>query len=207
MGKWGKPLTVKRLLVMEKHIIPLNGRRNENRAEEEAELEFLQGREEGFEAIFHRYYPPLCYLAQGLLGSRPAAEDIVSESFARLWERRERLSSRGSLRAWLYTTVHNACIDTLRREKLRSIHQAYTKRAGEEGVRPAEHRIIEAETLHRLYTAMETLPPRCGRVLRLYYLEEKSLQEIATDMNVSINTVKTQKGRAVELLRKRVGGR
>lgn len=177
------------------------------RGEQEAVEAFLQGREEGFDTLYHRYYPPLCYLAQGLLGSCAAAEDIVSDSFAKLWQRRGRLATSGSIRAWLYTTVHNACLDILRRQKLRNIHQAYVKRAGEEEERPVLHRLIQAETLHRLHTALNTLPPRCGRVLRLYYLEEMSLQEIATEMRVSLSTVKTQKGRAVELLRKKVGGR
>ena len=198
--------------VMEQHIILKSigqnrGTGKDNIGEEEAVFAFLKGREEGFDALFHRYYPPLRYLAQDLLGSHAAAEDIVSDSFVKLWERRGRLGTSGSIRAWLYTTVQNACIYVLRREKLKMLHLAYTKRSGEGQERPVLHRLIEAETLHRLHTALKTLPPKCGKVLRMYYLEEKSLQEIAAELNLSLSTVKSQKGRAVELLKKRVGGR
>lgn len=154
--------------MMDKLFISVRGETSreagiDQRGEQEAVEAFLQGREEGFAALFRRYYPPLCYLAQDLLGNRAAAEDIVSDSFLKLWERRGKLDTRGSLRAWLYTTVHNASLDLLRRQKLRNIHQTYVNRVGEGQERPAEHRIIEAETLHRLYTALQTLPPRCGR--------------------------------------------
>lgn len=58
--------------------------------------------------------------------------------------------------------------------------------------------------MHQVYTALQTLPPKCGQVFRMYYLEEKSLQEIADELDLSLSTVKSQKGRAIELLRKKL---
>jgi RNA polymerase sigma-70 factor (ECF subfamily) len=70
--------------------------------------------------------------------------------------------------------------------------------------RPVLHRIIEAETIHQLYRALDTLPAKCGRVLKMYYLEEKNLREIADEMNISLSTAKSQEIRAILLLRKKL---
>lgn len=76
---------------------------------------------------------------------------------------------------------------------------------GERWDRPMLHRTIEAETLNRVYLALNTLPPKCGQVFRLYYLQEKPLAEIAGELNLSLSTVKSQKRRALLLLKQRLG--
>ena len=129
---------------------------------------------------------------------------ITDDAFLKLWERREMLGQAGSIRAWLYTTVRNGCIDHLRREKRKRAYISEAKSTNDTEDQPTEHRIIEAETLYQVYKALETLPRKCGQVFKMYYLEEKSLQEIADEMKISLSTVKSQKGRALELLRKKL---
>jgi RNA polymerase sigma-70 factor (ECF subfamily) len=172
--------------------------------EEEALATLIGGREEGLDYFFRRYYAPLTFFAQGLVGNQETAEDLVEDAFLKLWERREELGSQGSLRSWLYTTVKNACIDLIRREKRKLNYIKVAQATSDKEDKPVLHHIIQAETMHQVYNALQSLPPKCGQVFRMYYLEEKSLQEIAVELNLSLSTVKSQKGRAIELLRKKL---
>ncbi len=62
-------------------------------------------------------------------------------------------------------------------------------------------RMIEAEVLGEVYKALQKLPEGCRKVINLSYFEGLSNQEVADRLNVSINTVKTQKLRALKMLR------
>ena len=170
-------------------------------------LLFRQGREEGFDHFFTAYYLPLTYFAQGFLKTRDAAEDVVEDSFIKLWERRSLLESTAAIRAYLYTTVRNACIDLLRREKRKVIYLHEAARTADTEEVPVLHRMIAAETMHRLYAAIDTLPPKCRRVFEMFYMEEKSLNEIAEELGIAVTTVISQKKRALELLRKKLPSR
>jgi RNA polymerase sigma-70 factor (family 1) len=165
-------------------------------------LLFRQGKEAGFTHYFKEFYAPLSYFAQGILKSQEAAEDVVADSFIKLWERREVLESSTAIRAYLYTTVRNGCIDLLRREKRKVTYLEVSRETIETEEKPVIHRIIEAESMHRIYTAMEALPSRCGEIFRLFYLEGKSLKEISEELGIATTTVISQKKRAIHLLRK-----
>ncbi|MGZ3837487.1 MAG: RNA polymerase sigma-70 factor [Flavisolibacter sp.] len=162
---------------------------------------FQKGKEEGFEHYFRAHYGPLTYFAYRHLQDRENAEDVVEDSFVKLWDRRELMKSGLTIKAYLYSTVRNACIDILRREKRKVIYLEESARASEKEDLPVLHRIIEAETMHQIHLAIEALPAKCGRVFRMFYLEGKSLQEIADELQVSFNTVKSQKQRALEIIR------
>lgn len=166
---------------------------------------FLQGDEEAFDRLFQALFAPLCAFAYGLLADRPLAEDLVGDAFLKLWERRATLATEGNLRSYLYTSVRNACTDTLRREGRRRLYVTETRATGERADHPVLHRIVKAETLHQVFSALNTLPPKCGQVFRLYYLEEKPLADIAGELHLSLSTVKSQKGRALLLLKQRLG--
>jgi RNA polymerase sigma-70 factor (family 1) len=167
-------------------------------------LLFRQGREEGFEHFFTTHYLPLTYFAQRLLKSREAAEDVVEDSFIKLWERRQLLESTAAIRGYLYATVRNACIDLLRREKRKVVYLHEAALTAEKEEPPLINRVIAAETMHLVYVAVEALPPKCGQVFKLFYLEGKSLNEIAEQLGIATTTVISQKKRALELLRKKL---
>ena len=65
-----------------------------------------------------------------------------------------------------------------------------------------DEKMIEEEVLGEIYRAIDELPPECRRVFRLG-LEGLSNQEIADSLSISINTVRTQKQRAMIVLKKR----
>lgn len=170
---------------------------------EDALQALIQGREEGLSQIFEQHYTPLCFFAGSLVNDTCLAEEITSEAFIKLWERRETLVVEGSIKSWLYSTVRNACIDHIRKVK--------RLRVNEQGLQTTNnieqsvlHNIVETETVKQIVHTIDKLPPQCGRIFKLFYLHGKSYNEIAKELNLSPQTVRNQKQRAAKLLKKMI---
>lgn len=167
-------------------------------------LSFKEGNEEGFAYFFNLHFAPLTWVAQSILKKNEVAEDVVEDSFVKLWERRDLIANSTALKAYLYTTVRNACIDLIRKERSKALYIKEANFTLEKNDVSVIHKIIEAETFNVISSAMESLPTECGRIFRMYYVEGKALKEIANELKLSISTVKTQKGRALLLLKKKL---
>lgn len=122
----------------------------------------------------------------------------------RLWNNREKLNNPGSVKSYLFRTVRNASIDHLRRKdreekgkrSLIQLHPLHEKDilAG----------MIETETYIQIHRAIESLPPKCREVFKRFYIEGKSYQEIADELQISVHTVCNQKARALKLFREKL---
>jgi RNA polymerase sigma-70 factor (ECF subfamily) len=163
---------------------------------------FLRREEEGFTYFFNLYYETLAYFAFSIVKQKETAEDLTEEAFVKLLECRENFEAPENLKRYLFIVLRNACINWLRKQKHVRQYQQSTDLASTVETPTIIQSIIAAETLFAVYQALENLPPKCARIFRMFYLEQKSLQEIADELNLSVSTVKNQKGRAVQLLRK-----
>ncbi len=155
---------------------------------------------DAFDAVIHRYYTALLGFASAIVSDRQAAEDIAQEVFVVLWEQRARAGGIRSLKNYLYVNTRNLSINYLRREKrLARRHNS---------IRPEEESfwalVIEEETRRLLAEAIERLPKRSAMVLRLT-MDGLSLEQIADEMGVSVNTVRSTKAYAIDKLKKSLG--
>jgi RNA polymerase sigma-70 factor (ECF subfamily) len=175
-----------------------------NYTDEEALIALLQGNEQGLDHFFNCYYAPLTFFVLKLTGDQQLAEDIASEAFVKLWKRREELSGEGSLKAYLYRMVRNAAIDHMRMQKRNQAARSEFLHVVTEPEMPVLHRMIETETLDRIYRSLQHLPPKCSQVFRMFYLQGKSYAEIAEELGLSPHTVRNQKARALRLLKTRL---
>lgn len=163
--------------------------------------EFNKGNVTAFSHFYHLFYTRLCYFAEGLIADQTAAEDIVEEVFVKLWNKRGNFETEKNIRAFLFISTKNACLDFLRHE--RSVEQSreawqYLAADQEDYVL---NRIIESEVITTIYDAIERLPTKCRKIFKMSYLDSMKNQEIATRLGISVNTVKNQKVRALQLLR------
>ena len=161
-----------------------------------------RGIERGLKYYYKKYDTALIYFAQRITSSESAAEDLVSESFIKLWQNRETLLHHGAVKSYLYQIVRNGAIDFVRSKKRENIHLqniVHLHPFSEEAVTSFE---ISAETHRLIYQAIENLPLRCGLVFRKFYIEGKTLPQIAAELHLSINTVRNQKAQALAILRK-----
>ena len=159
-----------------------------------------RGEATAFDAIFRQWYEPLCRYACRLAdGDMDEAEDIVQQSFVKLWEYRMRLDVNWSLKAYLYKTVHNACLNRLRSRNVRSKYLDYNaQQLNDMHTLPDD---TSPELLERFQRAMDALPPQCRHIFELSRFETLKYREIADQLGISVKTVETQMGKALRVMR------
>jgi len=162
---------------------------------------FQKGAADALHSLVQQFYSPLTLFADRLLKDRAAAEDIVGESFIKLWNKKNDFETVQNIKAFLYITVRNASLNYLKQAKRDSLSKqqlAYPQSEKEEFVLNS---MIRAEVLKEILQEIERLPEQCGKVLKLGYLEGLKNQEIADMLHISVHTVKNQKARAIQLLK------
>lgn len=148
------------------------------------------------------YYPALCHFAISLLGDIPAAQDVVTEVFVTLWKKNLDFETLQNIKAFLYISTRNACLNYIKRLQRDSVMKSglsnYLSSEHEEFVL---NEMIRAEVLQQIYDAIEALPSRCKKAFKLCYVEGLSNSEVAERFSISVNTVKNHKVKALGLLR------
>lgn len=150
----------------------------------------------GLKLLFERYYKPLCVFAIKYVYDLNLSEDVVQEVFIKIWEKKE-FHSQMNLSAYLFTSVRNACIDYLRKE-----HPLYVDRFDDKIV--VEDYYTEEEILERnkkLMDTVENLPEKTREVFKAVVFHNLKYKEVAEELNISVNTVKSNLARAYRLLR------
>src|SRR5690606_15155900 len=159
------------------------------------------GDSKAFSRIYHTYYRPLCYFAFSLTRDRVQAEDIVSESLSKLWQRRNAFDHEKQIKAFLYTTVRNASLNFLKSLQIRTqVHEQLLYKA--------EHKddyviteIIKAQLLNYIYDEVEKLPDRLRVVFEKIFIEGRSTSEIAEELDMPVQSVRNAKTRSLAILR------
>ncbi|QMU30890.1 RNA polymerase sigma-70 factor [Adhaeribacter radiodurans] len=161
-------------------------------------------KEEVFEQFFKSYYSRLVYFAYQILADKSKAEDIVQEAFIKFWDHKEEVTMNPvAIKNFLYSTVKNSSLNIVRHEKVVEKYKSNFTPAEVEETTVVNY-IIQSEVLAEIHQAIQTLPESCQRISRMGYLEGMKNHEIAATLGISINTVKTQKQRAMQLLRLRL---
>jgi len=151
--------------------------------------------ESALELLVAAYWQRLIRFVEGILDRAGGADDVVQETFIRLWMRRKELRLEGSLRAFLYTMARNAAIDERRRLGRRTV---LANRADPPQTPSSPLAAAEASQLQAVATqAIAALPPRRREVFRLARFEGLSYKEIAEVMGLSPQTVANQMSRAL----------
>ncbi|MGS2761328.1 RNA polymerase sigma-70 factor [Sinomicrobium sp. M5D2P9] len=161
------------------------------------------GDSHSFTEVFNAYYIPLVAYIMQYTGDRSEAEDIAQNSFVKLWEKREGLRIRTSLKSYLYSTAYNLFIDKYWQNKKTN---DYVESLKEEALYEISNQ-SEAEwmrQLEMLEKTIEGLPPKCRRIFILNKKEGFSYKEVAEKLNISVKTVEAQMRIAMIKLRERL---
>ncbi len=152
-----------------------------------------------FEAVFKNWYAPLCRYATSLCGDETEAEDLVQQTFVRIWEQRRKIDIRISLKSYLYRSVYHQHLDRERHRKVQHKH----RQSGEQPLETlaADSTLAFTELGMRFSDAMKQLPEQCALVFRLSRLESLRYKEIAEVLGISIKTVENHMGKALRILR------
>lgn len=124
----------------------------------------------------------------------------MQDIFLKYHNKRTEFSSELAIKNFLYLSVKNACLNFLRHDL---VEKKFAESQMENALVQEEvlTHIIKAEVLVLIKQSIETLPEGCRSVLKLAFFEGLKNEQIALELGISINTVKTQKQRALQLLR------
>ena len=169
-------------------------------------LAFTQGEKSALSAVYNRYYDEILYFTHKLTSSKEEAEDITIEIFLKLFKIHERFTNEPNIKAFLYITARNSCLNYLRMVRQRKTDRKDFSDSSEGGANEIEdlesqHAIIESLLIKEVYGAVEDLPERCRQVFKMIYIEGLETDVIAHQLSISTSTVRSQKRHALELLR------
>lgn len=160
-----------------------------------------------FEWLFTSRYPRLCFYATKLLGNTTLAEEIVSDTFADIWEKRERIVFTSSVTAYLFSMVHNKCINQIRRDKVITSYKRHLLQTKAE-FSPADmpDQVFDEKALaEKINRAIESLPEKCQVIFRMSRFENRKYREIAEILQLSTKTVEKQMSIALDKIRRSLG--
>ena len=151
--------------------------------------------------LFKEFYDRLVYFSFRIVEDKYQAQDIAQEAFIKYWNERESVAlNKIAIKNYLYSSVRNASLNQVRHTR---IVQGYAQLQGTEEPEqsPVIDAIITSEVLAEIHLAIEALPQIYRTICTKAYLEGKKNQEIADELGISINTLKKQKQKVLELLR------
>jgi|WetSurMetagenome_2_1015567.scaffolds.fasta_scaffold00436_12 RNA polymerase sigma-70 factor (family 1) len=162
---------------------------------------FKVGDSIAFSDIFTAYYKDLVMFAARFFNNLNDAEEIVQDTFVKLWEDREIIDINVSLRSYLLKTIQNKCIDWYRHKRIIQDHYDYITETSIKYVRDAEGYILHSELQQQIEKALNSLPNEVSHVFRMNRYEGLKYNEISRILGISVRTVEVRIGRALKLLR------
>ncbi|MEX1126154.1 MAG: SigE family RNA polymerase sigma factor [Acidimicrobiia bacterium] len=154
---------------------------------------------EAFESFYDREYRKVVALAYALSGSRSGAEDLAQEAFIAAHQRWDRIGGYDKPGAWVRRVVANMAISAFRRKTAE--RKALERLAGQT---QTELPGLEPED-ERFWSLVRELPGRQTQAITLFYLEDRSVNEIAEILGCSPNTAKVHLFRGRQALAARLG--
>ncbi|WP_234572966.1 RNA polymerase sigma-70 factor [Rhodohalobacter sp. 614A] len=162
-----------------------------------------EGSRQAFEKIFRAYYKRLHGFAYSYLLQSETAEDVVQSVFLKIWTQRESWDPPGTVKAYLFSAVRNESLNKIRHEKIvAESEEEIISRLGELRKHSSLSDDYDIKELREeIERAINALPPRCRQIFILNRRSGLTYTEIAEYLEISINTVNTQMGRALKSLR------
>jgi RNA polymerase sigma-70 factor (ECF subfamily) len=161
------------------------------------------GSEAAFECLTEHYEGSVYRLCYAILKDAAQAEDAAQEALIRVWKALPRFDGRAALSTWIYAIARNRCLTALtRRRDHLSLSEPDVAAAADTALPAAADHVTGAGLLREL---VDALPERYRRALTLYYYNDCSVTDVATQLGVPAGTVKTNLYRARAALHAQLG--
>lgn len=146
-----------------------------------------------YKELFTSLYSSLLLFAKSIVKTKEAAEEIVSDVFIRIWERRRELEKIENLKVYLYVSTRNTALNYLNLHKrditnpLDEFHTEFTSIYFD-----PEQLLITADMLALIKRAIDQLPPKCRIIFKLVKEDGLRYREVAEILGISVKTVENQ---------------
>lgn len=160
------------------------------------------GDEKAFKALFDQYRPNLYTTALRITNNDWMAEDIVQDTFVKVWVNRACLPSLRNFEAWLYVLAKNITLNVLQKKKNYKAYFLETSKDSLLQVYPeADYELQDKEFQSLLQVAIARLPQKQQATYRLIKEQYLKREEVAQQFNVSAETVKSNLDQAMKSIR------
>jgi RNA polymerase sigma-70 factor (ECF subfamily) len=174
----------------------------------------LKGDQKAFAELVSRHKEAVFHVVLRIVRNREVAADLVQETFMKAFGSLQTYRSEYRFSTWLYKIAANASIDHLRKKRIKALSLDSRIETDDGAVdfeiaddRPhPEEQLVRQEQRMSISEAIESLPEKYRRVIIARHQEEKSYEEIATELHIPVGTVKARIFRARELLKKKLRG-
>lgn len=164
------------------------------------------GEESALEKIYKAAFRSLVYYASEITGQHQLAEEVVQDIFLKIWQNRSQLAVKGPFRAYLFQSVHNHALNVIRHQKTR---KESVNLLGSEKIWQfiSDNYNIDDNLIDRIFSdeteliieqTIQELPDQCRKVFLKSRYKSLGNEEIATQMGISENTVKTHIYKALQ---------
>jgi len=176
--------------------------------------EALKGNQKAFKELVSRHRASVYHIVFRIVRDKELASDLVQETFMKAFSSLKSYRSEYRFSTWLFKIAANASIDHLRKKRIlaMSLDSPIQTADGEVGIEipdcrnQPEEEMVRREEAVSIGEAISSLPEKYRRVIVARHQEEKSYEEIASELHVPVGTVKARIFRARELLKKKLRG-
>lgn len=174
-------------------------------SEEKMIILLKEGDLTAFNVLFNAFYYQLYFYCRKYISDPDDAKDLLQNVFLRLWEKRGEIEIEVSLKAYLFRSVHNECLNYIRSTRL----NLSLSDIDNELILHEENKLntpdIETESNEierEIDSIINKLPEQCRRIFTMSRMKGMKNKEIAKLLSVSVRTVDTQIYRALKVLKK-----
>jgi RNA polymerase sigma-70 factor (ECF subfamily) len=144
---------------------------------------------EAFEQLYQLYSGRLFGYLIKLVKSEVFAQELLQDTFIKLWNKRENINPEKSFRSYLFRIAENNVYDFFRKAaRDKKLQEAIIKNACE-NYRHVEENLLTKENEQILQDAINLLPPKRRQIFQLIKIEERSYDEVSTLLNISASTI------------------
>jgi RNA polymerase sigma-70 factor (family 1) len=174
-------------------------------SEDDLLKQFREGDVIAFESIFDNNYTYILYSVKKLISACDEAEDIATETFVKLWNRKSSFLSLQHIQAFLYVTARNSSLDYLKKktkgdQKFKEWQSL--QEDNESFLAKKDNLQLEAEIIEKISQEIKKLPKKQRMIFEMFYQEGLSIKEIAIRLKCEVKTVLNQKNTALKRLNK-----
>lgn len=162
--------------------------------------------QQSYNELFLHFYPSLQQFAFSFVKSKQLSEEVVSDVFIKIWEKRKTLHNITNLKLYLFTSTRNTAINYLKKKKGEQhiLAEDYWVELNSVYFDP-EKLMITAEMVTRIHKAIQSLPPKCKLIFKLIKEEGLKYKEVATLLDLSVKTVENQMTLALKRIGSEIG--
>ena len=174
------------------------------KTEKEIVEDVKEGKASAFDKLYKAYCSRLYFFAFSILKSKEDAEEVVQNTFFKIWEKRKTIDSNYAFKSFLFAIAYNIIVDLLReRLKERKYKEVILDRATSNY--NLEEAIEFGDLLVQVQKIVTELPPRKNEIYQLSRVDHLSYSEIAEKLNISVKTVENSLNFSMNFIKRRLG--